>query len=498
LAISLFVQLAPINYFEITPNFIFFLNSLPRLTQERICNDLGFDTFEQVSWNFEVSHYFVNTFGLHDKFLFNNVSVDVDQSHSITYFNKPEFGFKQLKDYQYKLYTDVSNYLLNTPHSRCILRMPTGSGKTRTAIEIVSLFLNVKQKSVLWLCNTQELCDQAYSSFCEIWYFLKLLDSQAINHVKNRLEVGCINLPTFHVVSIQSLHPDRLEKNLSQYGIDLEKIELVVVDEAHISIAPTYKKAISFLISKGAKLLGLTATPGRNSLVSDNSENQELSDFYFNKLFDLDSGDQTAFDFLRQKGIMANCTFHSIEGIEVESLLSPKDLKLCLENKVIPQKIESLLTNSVQRNKLIFVLLKKLIDQKKKILYFATSVDQSYLMTALLKHSGYSCEHIDSNSGKYRRKIIDDFRSSRIQVLSNYGVLSTGFDDPQIDVVFVARPTNSIVLYSQIIGRGLRGPRVGGTDFCDVYTVFDNILDMPNNSEIYNYFDNYFNNTYDT
>ena len=76
--------------------------------------------------------------------------------------------------------------------------------------------------------------------------------------------------------------------------------------------------------------------------------------------------------------------------------------------------------------------------------------------------------------------------------MCNYGVLSTGFDDPQIDVVFMARPTNSIVLYSQIIGRGLRGPVIGGTDYCEIYTVFDNILDLPENNEIYSYFDEYF------
>ena len=58
----------------------------------------------------------------------------------------------------------------------------------------------------------------------------------------------------------------------------------------------------------------------------------------------------------------------------------------------------------------------------------------------------------------------------------------------------MARPTNSIVLYSQIIGRGLRGPSIGGTETCEVYTVNDNILDMPSNNDIYSYFDEYFIN----
>ena len=56
----------------------------------------------------------------------------------------------------------------------------------------------------------------------------------------------------------------------------------------------------------------------------------------------------------------------------------------------------------------------------------------------------------------------------------------------------MARKTNSIVLYSQIIGRGLRGPVIGGTDTCEIYTVFDNILDLPSNNDIYSYFEEYF------
>ena len=56
----------------------------------------------------------------------------------------------------------------------------------------------------------------------------------------------------------------------------------------------------------------------------------------------------------------------------------------------------------------------------------------------------------------------------------------------------MARPTSSIILYSQIIGRGLRGPEIGGTSRCDIYTVFDNIAGLPTNEHISEYFDEYF------
>jgi len=74
-----------------------------------------------------------------------------------------------------------------------------------------------------------------------------------------------------------------------------------------------------------------------------------------------------------------------------------------------------------------------------------------------------------------RRFLIEEFRAGRVSVLCNYGVLTTGFDAPRVRAVVVARPTTSPVLYEQMIGRGLRGPRFGGTDECLVIDVLDNI-----------------------
>ena len=71
----------------------------------------------------------------------------------------------------------------------------------------------------------------------------------------------------------------------------------------------------------------------------------------------------------------------------------------------------------------------------------------------------------------------------------NYNVLSTGFDEPKTDCIVIARPTFSVVLYSQMIGRGLRGTANGGTDNCLVVNVIDNIINQPDISGAYKYFD---------
>ena len=74
-----------------------------------------------------------------------------------------------------------------------------------------------------------------------------------------------------------------------------------------------------------------------------------------------------------------------------------------------------------------------------------------------------------------RRFYIERFRSGEIQVLTNYGVLTQGFDAPSTRAVYIARPTYSPNLYQQMIGRGLRGPLNGGEDRCLIVNVEDNV-----------------------
>ena len=71
--------------------------------------------------------------------------------------------------------------------------------------------------------------------------------------------------------------------------------------------------------------------------------------------------------------------------------------------------------------------------------------------------------------------MIEEFRDGRISTLCNYGVLTTGFDAPKVRGLVISRPTASAVLYEQMIGRGMRGPKFGGTDRCLVIDVVDNI-----------------------
>ncbi len=479
------------DFFAKKSNLNEFVSALPIITQNKILEELN---VQELKWNKSTSDYFLQTLGLDKKFEYKSTTkTNFDQA--VYRSEKPDKLFKKLKRYQSDVFFDTYDYISTTPYSRCIIQMPTGSGKTRTSMEIVCEIMNDTGKDVLWLANTEELVDQAYEAFIETWHFLRKREALAINHMRTAVSYSENDLiPAFHVSSLQSLNCDNLDSKLKMMNIDLTNLELLIVDEAHISIAPTYKKTIKNIIKKGAKLIGLTATPGRNleHANNDSNENRLLSEFYYNKKFELNTGTEEPIEFLRKKGILSNAKFVSIEGSKLDNVLTKDEISHCLITNTIPKKIESILTNDVKRTAVIFDQLVSLLNENKKIIFFGSSIAHSKLICSLLNLKGYTAAHIDGNSGKYRKNIINSFKKGEVQLLCNYGVLSTGFDDPKIDVVFMARPTSSIVLYSQIIGRGLRGPLIGGTDVCEIHTVFDNFIDLPENKEIYSYFDDYF------
>lgn len=493
LAVLIFENSISDDFFYHKKSLVNFCQALPEITQNKIISSLHLDKIQSIEWTKETFEFFHSNFGLNERFRFIPKTEISTKFDGITIIEKPERIFKNLKEYQYSIYFAVYNYISNTPYSRCIVQMPTGSGKTRTAIEVVCEVLNNTQRNVLWLANTQELCDQAYETFLDIWHFNRRTNCQAINHLYAQNYSHFTDFNEFHVSTLQSLNNVKALNEFLENKLDLEKLELIIVDEAHISIAPTYKKLIEKLLVKGAKLIGLTATPGRQLKIEEQKDqNKTLSDFYFNKLFSLNTPNGNTIDYLRDIGVLASTKFHSIEGSTLEKFLSEKEIEDCKTNYTLPKKLEKILTNEPIRNAVIFDKLVELLNLGKKIIFFATSIEHSKLISTMLKMKGFSSAHIDGNTGQIRKTLIDKFKSNEIQILCNYGVLSTGFDEPKIDVVFMTRPTNSIVLYSQIIGRGLRGPLIGGTESCEIYSVVDNIIDLPDNNEIFNYFEDYF------
>ena len=118
-------------------------------------------------------------------------------------------------------------------------------------------------------------------------------------------------------------------------------------------------------------------------------------------------------------------------------------------------------------------------------------VDHANLLANILTVKGVKAAAVTSRTRcDHRRKIIREFRDSdEIQVLTNYGVLTTGFDAPRTNVAVVARPTNSVVLFSQMIGRAARGVKAGGNKECKVVTIVDELPGFRSIAEAFEYWD---------
>jgi len=404
---------------------------------------------------------------------------------------RPLTPFKSLKEYQMPVYSEASRRL-EIPRNRFIIQMPTGSGKTRVAMEIVTQFLNSSGngEKVIWLANSSELCEQASAAFREIWEHIGIYDVK-IYRVWGKKKITQIdeNYRSVVICGFDKLY-SMLKSNKSSFDRIKRNANIVVIDEAHKAIAPTYKETIKALLSKNTKVVGLTATPGRSASIE--TENLELSEFFFGSIVGISNGkEDSVISLLRKRKVLAEVKYHPLITGRTYSLSNKEqyDIEKMFD---FPKGFLSKIGNDDIRNIEILKRVQEEAQKGKLVLLFACSVNHSKFLSSCLNYIGVKSGHVDGEVGYgKRRSIINDFRNENLQVLCNYGVLSTGFDVPKIDVVFITRPTNSVVLYSQMIGRGLRGPTIGGTELCTIVDVKDNIIGYSSEDRVYNYFSEY-------
>ena len=191
--------------------------------------------------------------------------------------------YKALKDYQYPVLC-AALQRLESPLARFVVQMPTGSGKTRTAMEIVTQALNDQPAGtiVIWLAHSEELCEQAYDSFEEVWTHVAQRPLQLVRSwgAKGALRSDFAD-SAFIVGSFAKLY-GRLKKEPKAFLRVAARSFLLVVDEAHKIIAPSYTEVCRALMGHQTRVMGLTATPGRS--VRNEEENAKLAEFFFREI----------------------------------------------------------------------------------------------------------------------------------------------------------------------------------------------------------------------
>jgi DNA repair protein RadD len=374
--------------------------------------------------------------------------------------------YRPLKDYQSSVFWKARDEL-EPRCARFVVLMPTGAGKTRTAVELVADFLNQHSEAVLviWLAHAAELCDQAMEAFVETWPHVGQQPLAACRAWGGHDPEIPADRSAFVVSSFQKM------RSFLESGSRLPMLpSLIVVDEAHMTMAPTYRDVVQSLLGTETRVMGLTATPARSS----EEGTVALAEFYFNRLVEISTGPgEDVKELLTRKRVLALATYTPlVTGIHIE--LTAADEKYIAQYLDLPPRVLRQLGRESMRNIEILRIVADRCSAGHHVLVFACSVEHSKFLTSMLLFMGIKAAHLDGGTGPTRRsEITKGFRAGTIQVLCNFGVLSTGFDAPCVDVVLIARPTASAVLYSQMVGRGLRGVVLGGTTSCNIVSFLD-------------------------
>ncbi len=368
-----------------------------------------------------------------------------------------------------------------------LLVLPTGGGKTLTAVHWLLRNFIDKRKKVLWIAHRHELLNQAIETIKFTAYSSVLKDSDKFNfrvisgHPKHDIPVNIKLTDDIIIASKDSLNSG-LTHLLNNWVEHCDSI-LLVVDEAHHATAKTYRKLINAIKENFEKrqkqdsfrMLGLTATPFRS---------EETEAGLLKKVFPDDIIFSEHLRNLITKGILAEPVFEDLTTqLDFYNELTDKDIKAIEDFDKLPKNIAEKIAKSSIRNNQIVDHYVNNRDKYKPVLLFAIDVEHAITLNGLLKKRGVSSDFVVSkivdiatgatiSSGDNSKKI-ERFRNGELEVLINVEMLTEGTDLPNVQTVFLTRPTTSKILMTQMIGRALRGQKAGGTEKAYVVSFID-------------------------
>lgn len=474
------------------------------------------NTISKLSWtDVPANVEFAKILG-YDTSIFN---IPQQDDTAITY-HQAASRFYELLDYQFVIKQRVINEL-GKPYElkRMLVHMPTGTGKTKTMMHTLVHYFNFSMQNkglVLWLAHTTELLQQAYDTFSAVWSHLgkgsvktyKLWGTRTVANIEDAFD-GIMFCGIQKLQAVKQSSPDLYERIINN-------VQLIVFDEAHKIAAKETKQTIDDLMIKkpnmpDRSLIGLTATPGRTTLST--AENDLLSNMFDKRVITIDVGvvnqvNYSKIDFLNHE--QEDNIIHYFQNKKILSKICKERLTYAEEFTATElQQIKTAMTNNGyvdfnkktlqmigekrSRNSAIMTKLRELAVNQTPTIVFACSVAHAKLLSFML-----SLEDIPNGlvlgemNPVDRANTIAAFkdRNNEMNILINYEVLTTGFDATNIKCVFITRPTQSIVLYSQMIGRGLRGPMMGGNEECCLIDIKDN-LGKFDAEMAFNHFDSY-------
>ena len=321
-----------------------------------------------------------------------------------------------LRPYQQELLAQTGQALRK--HRRVVVQAPTGSGKTVVMSEMVHRFMG-RNMRVLILVPRRELAFQVAGTLERFGR-----DIGVIMAGEERLK----GMQTY-VASFDTLHARCIQRDIHPLPI----ADVVIVDEAHLALAKTRKDIIDAYPE--AWVVGFTATPAR-------SDGKGLGRMFDDLVIGPSVRDLVA------SGALVPARYYvgerpNLDGVRVQA--GDYNQRQLAERVDQPRLVGDIVENYLR------------IAGGKRAVFFCTNVKHSrHVCRELLRH-GVAAEHVDGNTPTDERaEILERVRNGTTTALTNVYVASYGLDIPELEVAVMARPTKSIVLYFQTIGRVLR------------------------------------------
>lgn len=370
-------------------------------------------------------------------------------------------------------YFDLSLKLVGQQNG--MLVMPTGSGKTFTAVNWLLNSGVANGFKIVWLVHRQELVGQANKTFREQspllnnYGFKKFRVLPISGSHYNMSQASRYDTYICSIGSVASKNGMRYIRRMLG-AVGQEKL-IVVIDEAHHGVSPSYQKVLKKITEINPKriLLGLTATPTR---MQDYDYSKLTKVFNIKENLKLGKGTKNGYVHevtlkrLLLDGFLAQPLYKRIEthiNGEIEYDLTEEDEQFFNKFGELSEAIKEKIAKSSSRNKLIVQEYVANKHKYGKTLVFAVNKLHCKTLYEEFKKAKVSCNYCISGEGN-ANEVIRDFKENKFDVLINVQILTEGSDVPDIQSVFLTRQTNSESLLVQMIGRGLRGVSAGGTD----------------------------------
>lgn len=327
----------------------------------------------------------------------------------------------------------------------CVL--PTGAGKS---IVIADLAYKLKEP-ILILQPTKEILEQNLKKMAT---YIEKSHIGVYSASMNRKDFDFITFAT-----IQSIY--KIPKLFEQFKV-------VIVDECHMvnpkNLNGMYTKF--FRDIGNPKIFGFTATPYRLSQMYERLPsgsilthtttklvNRIKNRFWHRIMYNINNED------LIKEGYLVPLKYIDktiLEHEEIPTNVSKSDFDLDAYNEILSEHLDGEVLEAIYLG----------IELSKSVLVFCSSIDQAVFLCDMVENSAVVTS---KTSKKERERIIKEFRSGDIQVVFNVGVLTIGFDHPELECIVLLRPTRSIGLYYQMLGRGVR--KADGKNHCKVIDV---------------------------